>query len=165
MSNPKSLRHGVVKWESKSTQTGCRLCLECRLWITAVCFREEARAFSLRGWDAWLARRLTRPKSVTVLLFCCSLVAQACPTLCDPQDCSLPGSSVHGILQARMPEWVAVPFSRGSSQPRDQTWFSHSTGGFFMVWATREAPCFASVCIQRGWRWELNCLKWCNRFA
>ena len=41
--------------------------------------------------------------------------------LCDPMDCSLPGSSVRGILQARMLEWVAIPFSRGSSQPRDQT--------------------------------------------
>ena len=44
-------------------------------------------------------------------------VAQSCPTLCNPMDCSLPGSSVHGILQARMWEWVAVPFSKGSSQP------------------------------------------------
>ena len=44
-------------------------------------------------------------------------VAQSCPTLCNPMDCSLPGSSVHGILQARILEWVAVPFSRGYSQP------------------------------------------------
>ena len=43
------------------------------------------------------------------------LVAQLCPTLCDPMDCSLPDSSVHGILQARILEWVAIPFSRGSS--------------------------------------------------
>ena len=47
------------------------------------------------------------------------LVAQSCPTLCDLMDCSLPGSSVYGILQARIPQWVAMPFSRGSSQPRD----------------------------------------------
>ena len=46
---------------------------------------------------------------------------QSCPTLCDPMDYSLPGSSVHGILQARIGEWVAIPFSRGSSPPRDQT--------------------------------------------
>ena len=51
----------------------------------------------------------------------CVLHAQLCPTLCDPMDCSPPGSSVHGILQARILEWVAIPFSRGSSQPRDQT--------------------------------------------
>ena len=48
------------------------------------------------------------------------LVAQSRPALCDPMDCSLPGSSVHGILQARILEWVAVPFSRASSQPRDR---------------------------------------------
>ena len=48
-------------------------------------------------------------------------IAQSCPTLCDPMDCSLPGSSVHGILQARILGWVTVCFSRGSSQPRDQT--------------------------------------------
>ena len=45
---------------------------------------------------------------------------QSCPTLCDPMDCSPPGSSVHGILQARILEWVAISSSRGSSQPRDQ---------------------------------------------
>ena len=66
-------------------------------------------------------------------------VAQLCPTLCDPMDCSLPGSSVHGIPQARLLEWVAVPFSRGSSQPRDQTQVSCIAGGFFTFWATGEA--------------------------
>ena len=49
------------------------------------------------------------------------LVSQSCPILCDPMDCSPPGSSVHGILQAKIVEWVAIPSSRGSSQPRDQT--------------------------------------------
>ena len=51
-----------------------------------------------------------------------SEVAQSCPTLCNPMDCSLPGSSVHGIHQARMLEWVSTPFSRGFFQPRDRTW-------------------------------------------
>ena len=50
------------------------------------------------------------------------LVAQSCPTLCEPVDCSPPGFSVHGILQASILEWVAMPFFRGSSKPRDQTW-------------------------------------------
>ena len=50
-----------------------------------------------------------------------SEVAQSCPTLSNPMDCSLPGSSIHGIFQARVLEWVAISFSRGSSQPRDQT--------------------------------------------
>ena len=58
-------------------------------------------------------------------------VAQSCPTLCDSVDCSLPGSSVHGILQARILEWVAISFSRGSSQPRDRTQVSRIGGRRF----------------------------------
>ena len=58
----------------------------------------------------------------------------SCVTLYDPRD-----YTVHGILQARILEWVAVPFSRGSSQPRDRTQVSHIAGGFFTSWATREA--------------------------
>ena len=67
-----------------------------------------------------------------------SQVAQSCPTLCNPMDCSLPGSSVHGIFQARIQEWVAISFSRGSSQLRDQTQVSCIVGRHFTVWATRE---------------------------
>ena len=59
----------------------------------------------------------------------CVLVTQSCPILCNPRDCSPPVSYVHGILQARILEWVAIPFSRGSSQPRDQTWISCTAGG------------------------------------
>ena len=69
----------------------------------------------------------------------CVKVAQSCLTLCDPRDCSLPGSSVHGILQARIQEWVAVPFSQGSSQLRYLTQISYIAGRFFTIWATREA--------------------------
>ena len=58
-----------------------------------------------------------------------SEVAQSCPTLCNPMDCSPPGSSVPGILQARVLGWVAIPFSRGSSPPRDWTQVSHKVGG------------------------------------
>ena len=47
-------------------------------------------------------------------------ISHLSPTFCNPMDCGLPGSSVHGILQARILEWVAVPFSRGSFKPRDQ---------------------------------------------
>ena len=65
--------------------------------------------------------------------------AQTCPTHCDPKDCSLPGSSIHGILQARILEWVAISFSRGSSRPRDWTRVSHTADRLFTVWATREA--------------------------
>ena len=66
-------------------------------------------------------------------------VTQSCPTLWDPMDCSLPGSSVRGILQARILELVAIPFSRRSSQSRDQTQFSSTAGRFFIIWATRKA--------------------------
>ena len=61
--------------------------------------------------------------------------AQSCPTLCDPMDCSPPGSSVHGILLARILEWVSIPFSRGSFQTRDWTCISCTA-----VWATRVLP-------------------------
>ena len=75
---------------------------------------------------------------------CCigkwSEVAQSCPTLCDPMGCSLPCSSIHGIFQARVLEWVAICFYRGSSQPRDRTWISRIVGRRFTVWATREIP-------------------------
>ena len=67
------------------------------------------------------------------------IVAQLCPTLCDLMDCSLPGSSIHGILQARILEWVAIPLSRGSSSPRDWTRVSCTASRFLKVWATREA--------------------------
>ena len=67
------------------------------------------------------------------------LVTQSCPTLCKPMDCTPPGSTVHAISQARILEWVAISFSRGSSQPRDWTQVSCIAGRFFTVWATREA--------------------------
>ena len=74
-----------------------------------------------------------------------SEVAQLCPTLCDPVDCSLPGSSVQGISQARILEWVAISFSRGSSLPRDQTQVFCIAGRHFTVWASREAFYFAPI--------------------
>ena len=61
-------------------------------------------------------------------------------SLCDPMDYSLPGSSLHGILQERILEWVSIPFSRGSSPPRDQIHVSCISGRFFIIWATSKAP-------------------------
>ena len=82
--------------------------------------------------------------------FFCLLVTQLCLTLCDPMDCSLPGSSVHGILQARILEWLAIPFSKGSSRPRDRTWVLRIPGRFFtIVWATREALWCIKVFAER----------------
>ena len=82
------------------------------------------------------------PETITTLLvgYDESEVAQSCTTLCDPLDCNLSGSSVHGIFQARVLEWVAISFSRGSSQPRDQTQVSHIAGRRFTLWATRGSP-------------------------
>ena len=73
-----------------------------------------------------------------------SEVVQSCPTLCDPVDCSLPGFSVHGIFQARVLEWAAISFSKGSSWPRNWTWVSCIAGRCFTLWATREEP----------WQWR-----------
>ena len=73
------------------------------------------------------------------------LKAQLCPTLCSLIDCSMPGSSVHGISQVRLLEWIAIFFSRVSSQPRDWTQISCTAGRFFTIWVMREAyllPCF-----------------------
>ena len=78
------------------------------------------------------------------------IVTHSCLTLCDPIDCSLPGSSVHGILQARILEWVGVPFSKGSSLPGDQTWVSCTAARLFIIWATREAqysPYDTLICL------------------
>ena len=67
------------------------------------------------------------------------LVTQPCLTLWNPMDCSPPSSPVHRILQAKILEWVAISFSKRSSQPRDWTQVSHIAGRFFTIWATREA--------------------------
>ena len=77
------------------------------------------------------------------------LVTQSCLTLCDPMDCSPSGSSVHGILQARILEGIAISFSRVSSWPRDRTWISRIAGRFFAIWAIRGSPkvYIAQLCL------------------
>ena len=91
------------------------------------------------------------------------LVAQSCPTLCNPRDYSPPSSSVYGILQARILEWVAIPFSRGSSQPRDQTWvFPHcrkilynlSYQGGLKWYIKTQVPTFAVISSPGLSSWE-----------
>ena len=77
--------------------------------------------------------------TIFLLLLMLCLVTLSCPTLRDPVDCSLPGSSVHGIPQARILQWIAMCSSRVSSQPRYQTQGSPTAGRFFTIWATREA--------------------------
>ena len=84
------------------------------------------------------------------------LVTLSCPTLCYLMDCSPPASSVHEILQTRILEWVAIPFSR------DWTWVSRITGRFFTVWATREAHCKTDVPMPT---WAVIKLKKCNIYT
>ena len=84
-------------------------------------------------------------------------VTQSGPTLCDPVDCSLRGSSVCGILQARILEWVAISFSKGSSRPRDRSRVSYIAGRRFTLWATKgqsnQSYCFSSSHV---WMWEMD---------
>ena len=79
-----------------------------------------------------------------------SEVAQLCLTPCDPMDCSLPGSFVHGILQTRILEWIAISFSRGSFRPRDRTQVSCPAGGTLYRLSHQGSPfCFKAICFQR----------------
>ena len=95
----------------------------------------------------------------------CVLVAQSCPTHWDPVDCSPPGSSSHGILQARILEQIAIPFSRGSSWPRDRTQGSWIKDGFLTIWVTREAQGVSTQHINKRVAgifcicWPLWCLE------
>ena len=83
-----------------------------------------------------------------------SVSCSSCLTLCDPMNCSLPGSSVQGILQGRKLEWVAIPFSRGSSQPRDWTCVSWIAGRFFTILAIRDAPlCVVIINVNKAREW------------
>ena len=83
-------------------------------------------------WGFWYFRE----KLITACAVC--LLTQLCLTLCDPVDCSLPGSSVRGILQARILEWVAMSSSRESSQSRARTQVSSTAGGFFTIWVSHQ---------------------------
>ena len=101
------------------------------------------------------------------------LVSQSCLTLWESMDCSLPGSCVHGILQARILEWVTVPFSRGSSWSRDQTRVSCIASRFFTLWATGKFPfifllrykwhtgqvCFWPAFDPNKWGWQKGLLR------
>ena len=86
--------------------------------------------------DNYLAYKTNRMTMCVCVCVSCSVVSDSLR----PMDCSLSGSSVCGTLQTSILEWVAIPFSRGSSQPRDQIWVSHIAARFITIWATREAP-------------------------
>ena len=96
---------------------------------------------------------------------CAKLVAQSCPNLCDPMDCSPPGSTVLGIFQARILKWVSISSSRGSSRPRDRTRISCTASRFFTIWAIWDTggvkvpdhePVRAHKMWQRGGGWCLT---------
>ena len=76
----------------------------------------------------------------------CVFIPQSCPTLWKTMDRSLQGSSAHGILQTRILEWVAMPSSRGSSQPRDWTQISYIADRFFTIWPSRK-PCVYPIWV------------------
>ena len=93
---------------------------------------------------------------------CEVLVTQSCPSLCSSMDCNLPGSSVHGILQARILKRGAIVFSRELSQSRDGIWVSCIAGRFFTLWATREVPSSVSdsiVCASKFSKFLLEVLS------
>ena len=122
----------------------------------AKCYRCLRMFFNWILWLGWW-----REASVSLGIFSIThsvcqfvVVAWLCPTLCDPMDYCLPGSSVHRILQARILEWVAISFSRGSSRPRDWTWVSCIAGRFFTSWATREVLVYHMAYLTHG------ILKW-----
>ena len=120
------------------------------LWKVNICEAMTIKIFIIKTFIKWLlmswkilqileiGKRDLWVSSQWSTVLC--LVAQLCQTLCDPMDRSPPYSSVHGTLQAGILEWVAIPSSRGSSQPRDQSQVSCIADRFFTSWATRKAP-------------------------
>ena len=109
------------------------------------------REFVLLSWGHKIRHDLSTEKQGTQVFYfalCESEVTQSCLTPWDPMDCSLSGSSVHRIFQARVLEWVAISFSRGSSRPRDWTQVSHTVGRRFTVWATGEV--FVYIVVIKG---------------
>ena len=97
------------------------------LWVSLSVRRSHVSSSSSKSRDTIMMGPPTWPHLTLVKV----LVIQSCLTLCDPMDCIPPGSSVHGPLQAGILEWIAIPFSRGSSWPRDRTLVSYIAGRFF----------------------------------
>ena len=100
----------------------------------------ESEPPALGAWSLspWTTREVPK-RNHSLKTFRCCLITQLRLTLCDPKDCSPPGSFVHGIFQARILEWVAISFSRGSSWARDQIQVSCVGKWILNHWATREA--------------------------
>ena len=103
--------------------------------------------YPLNWSNSWF---LHTPGDMMLLVQCFCWVAQVCLTLCDPTDCSPPGSSFHGVLQART--LAAIPFSRASSRPRDRTHISHIDRQILYLWATGEALADPGATAKAAWR-------------
>ena len=133
-----------------------------RRWISG-----ELGAFSLLPKGFYLHRKALLEhkcwmecKLMKVLKESESEVAWSCLTLCNPVDCGPPGSSVHGILQARILEWVAISFSRGSFWPRVQTQVSHIASRCFTLWATSRVQTYFISSVQSLSRVWLFATPW-----
>ena len=120
------------------------------------------RVIQMSQHPMWLALWIY---GLGVKLWCIQLeglkvcICVSCLTVCNPTNCTPPGSSIRGILQARILEWIASPFSRGSSQLRDRNWVSRTAGRFFTVWVTREAPKQQQQLIKH------YCTSWVQRWT
>ena len=165
--DPMTAAHQAPRpWDSpdKNIGVGCHFLLQCvkvkslnRAQLLATPWTAAYQAPPSMGFsrqEYWSGRRNTicKKKKKVLSLDCTHagqaacywngvlcLVTQLCLTLFKPRNCSPPGSWVHGILQVRILEWVAMPSSKGSSQLRNWTQVSHIAGRFFNIWATREA--------------------------
>ena len=144
----RNLRTRKHKWLPKVHIRGVRLHLT-RL-STHTCLTPECTLVLLvlpSGQLGMKTKQISKSDARFILCVCVYMHTkslQSCPTLCDPMYCSPPGSSVHGILQARILKWVAIPFSTGSSWPMDWTRVSCIAGRFFTIWATKEAALLVS---------------------
>ena len=126
-----SVRVPAFTFRSEIARSWCCLSFEkvpCSLTQRLCHFRSHQQCAGAHISHRVLFSSLLRNESESVKVF----VAQSCPALFDPLDCSPPGSSFHGTLQVRILEWVAITFSKGSSLPRDRTWVSRIAGRFLL---------------------------------
>ena len=148
-------REGHVKTEAESGMMWPQA-QECQQAADGGRGREQSLPWGLQkeispsGFDFWPSDTDFRLQTYRPVKECvCALSYQPCSSLCYSMDCSPPGSSVRGILQARILEWVAIPSSRGSSWPRNGTYLSCIGGRFFTIWDAREAhrPVREYICV------------------
>ena len=135
---------------SQASITSCLVCCHSTCWVSSQLRKRILRHLrchrQLRGVSQVILNCHGNHSNICQKLLAWgeSEVAQSCLTICDPMDCGLPGSSVHGIFQARVMEWVTISFSRGFFQCRDRTQVSCTAGRSFTISATREASAWGS---------------------